>query len=251
MKNYKGEQKMDKSMSAFHQAISQNPAKYTISDDLLSQEISKVYGWMFFGLMLTAATAFYCASNPSWYIGLIQGFSGIVIMLSPLALVFYLSARIHTMTASKAGTFFLIFSILMGLSLGTVFLVYSLGSIFSTFIVTSLTFLIMAFYGYTTKTDLTQFGKIFMFALVGLIISMVINIFLGSSTFDMIISGIGVLLFTGLIAYDTQKIKEAIIYSYGMDGRASGRGTIMGALALYLDFINLFLFLLRFLGNRD
>jgi hypothetical protein len=242
---------MDRHITEFHTAIEQDPTRFTMNAGTLAQEISKVYYWMFFGLLLTGATAFITASSET----LVNAIYGTplqwVVMLAPLGMVFFLSARIHKISASTAGTLFLVFSVLMGMSLAYIFWIYSLGSIATTFAVTGITFFLMASYGYTTKTDLTQFGKLAMFALVGIIIASVINIFMGSSGLDMIISGIGVLLFTGLIAYDTQKIKEMIIYNYGLEGRTSGRAIVMGALSLYLDFINLFLFLLRFLGDRD
>jgi hypothetical protein len=242
---------MDRHITEYQHAMQQDPQRFSINEGTLAQEISKVYYWMFFGLLLTGITAFLVSTSEQLTNAIYATPLHWVVMLAPLGLVFFLSARIHKITASTAGTLFLVFSILMGLSISYIFTIYTGTSIATTFAVTGITFFLMATYGYTTKTDLTQFGKLAMFALIGIILASIINIFLGSSIFDMIISGIGVLLFTGLIAYDTQKIKEMIIYNYGMEGSTSGRAIVMGALSLYLDFINLFLFLLRFLGDRD
>lgn len=231
--------------------MEQDPTRFEMNAGTLAQEISKVYYWMFFGLLLTGVSAFTVASSDTLR-NIIYGTSlQWVVMLAPLGMVFFLSARIHKISASTAGTLFLVFSVVMGMSLAYIFWIFELGSIATTFAVTGGTFFIMASYGYTTKTDLTQFGKLAIFALIGIILASIVNIFVGSSGLHMIISGVGVLLFTGLIAYDTQKIKEMIIYNHAIEGRTSGRAIIMGALALYLDFINLFLFLLQFLGDRD
>ena len=144
---------------------------------------------------------------------------------------------------------FITFSLLMGMSLSFIFLIYTPGSIYKTFLVTSGMFGVMAVLGYTTKTDLTRFGSIMMMGLFGIIIAMVVNFFLKSGTLDYIISIIGVLVFTGLTAYDVQRLKK--FGMSGMEGAALRKASILGALTLYLDFINLFLFLLRFLGNRN
>jgi uncharacterized protein len=242
---------MERYNAEMHQAIGQNPNQFAINEQTISQEISKVFSWMFFGLLLTTASSWFCYQAGEAYLNLISGFTGIIIMLAPLGIVFYLSARINKMTASAAGVTFLIFSLIMGVSLGTVFYQYNLGSIVSTFLTTSLLFAVMAGYGYVTKKDLTKMGSLLFFGLIGIIIASLVNIFLKNTMFDLVISAIGVIIFLGLTAYDTQKIKESIIYYHGVEGKASGRATIMGALALYLDFINLFLFLLRFMGKRD
>ena len=142
------------------------------------------------------------------------------------------------------------FSLLMGISLSSIFAVYTAGSITTTFLITSATFGIMAVLGYTTSTDLTKFGSILMMGLIGIIIAMVVNWFMQSSTLDYIISGLGVLIFTGLTAYDMQKLKR-IGMQVDSTSDEGNKYALMGALTLYLDFINLFLFLLRFLGNRD
>ena len=172
-----------------------------------------------------------------------------VVMLAPLGMVFFLSARIQSMSVSGAQTAFWVFAALMGLSLSSIFLVYTAQSITQTFFITAASFGALSLYGYTTKRDLTGMGTFLFMGVIGLIIAMVVNIFLASPALQFAISAIGVLVFAGLTAYDTQKIKE--MYFDGDDVLVSGRKAIMGALTLYLDFINLFTFLLSFLGNRE
>ena len=172
-----------------------------------------------------------------------------VVMLAPLGMVFFLSARIQSMSVSGAQTAFWVFAGLMGLSLSSIFLVYTSASIVQTFFVTAAAFGGLSLFGYTTKRDLTAMGTFFAMGVIGLLIAMVVNIFLQSSALQFAISAIGVLVFAGLTAYDTQKIKE--MYFEGDDVLVAGRKAIMGALTLYLDFINLFSFLLSFLGNRE
>jgi FtsH-binding integral membrane protein len=172
-----------------------------------------------------------------------------VVMLAPLGMVFFLSARVHTMSVSGAQTAFWVFAGLMGLSLSSIFLVYTSQSIVQTFFVTAAAFGALSLWGYTTKRDLTGMGTFLVMGVFGLIIAMLVNIFLQSSALQFAISAIGVLVFSGLTAYDTQKIKE--MYFEGDDVLVAGRKAIMGALTLYLDFINLFTFLLQFLGNRE
>ncbi|KQU74402.1 Bax inhibitor-1/YccA family protein [Aminobacter aganoensis] len=172
-----------------------------------------------------------------------------VVMLAPLGMVFFLSARIQSMSTSGAQTAFWVFAGLMGLSLSSIFLVYTSASIVQTFFVTAAAFGALSLFGYTTKRDLTAMGSFLIMGVFGILIAMVVNIFLQSSALQFAISAIGVLVFSGLTAYDTQKIKE--MYFDGDDVLVSGRKAIMGALTLYLDFINLFSFLLSFLGNRE
>ena len=172
-----------------------------------------------------------------------------VVMLAPLGMVFFLSARIHTLSVSSAQTMFWVFAALMGLSLSSIFLVYTSASIVQTFFITAASFGALSLFGYTTKRDLTGWGSFLIMGVFGLIIAMVVNIFLASPALQFAISAIGVLIFAGLTAYDTQKIKE--MYFEGDEVLVAGRKAIMGALTLYLDFINLFSFLLSFLGNRE
>ncbi len=190
------------------------------------------------GKMLTALGAAVYGSPLRW-----------VIMLAPLALVFFLSFRVHTMSVSAAQTTFWVYAALVGISLSSIFLIFTSQSIVQTFFVTAAAFGALSLYGYTTKRDLTAMGSFLIMGVFGLIIAMLVNIFLQSSALQFAISAIGVLIFSGLTAYDTQKIKE--MYWEGDDVLVAGRKAIMGALTLYLDFINLFTFLLQFLGNRE
>jgi FtsH-binding integral membrane protein len=170
-------------------------------------------------------------------------------MLAQLGLVFYISSAIDRLSSTTAFALFILYAILNGLTLSSIFLIYSAGSIATTFFITAGTFALMSAYGYFTDRDLTTIGNLSMMALVGLLLATLVNFFLQSSTLSWIISYVGVLIFTGLIAYDTQKIKEmSLTYQ---DGEVRKKGMMMGAFTLYLDFVNLFLYILRILGNRD
>lgn len=208
--------------------------------------VTRVFNWMFIGLMASGVAAFIFASNPTFMYALISNkilYYGLFIGL--LALVWYLSANITKMSFQSAAITFFIYALLNGVVLSTIFLVYTSSSIFSTFLVASATFGAMAFYGFTTKKDLTGMGSLLFMALIGLIIASVVNMFLHSSLMSTIISYAGVLIFVGLTAYDVQKIKRI-----GQSSNYHPNYAITGALALYLDFINLFLHLLRIMGNR-
>lgn len=211
-----------------------------------------VYWWMTIGLVLTAGTAFFVASTPPIYEALFSNpILLIVLIIAELGLVVAISAGISKMSAGTATGLFLLYSGLNGLTLSAVLLVYTKTSIASTFIVCSAMFGAMSLYGLTTKKDLTSWGSFLFMGLIGIIIAMVVNIFLRSPMMHFVISGIGVLIFVGLTAYDSQKLKRMGETAPMDDSTAVRRGTILGALTLYLDFINLFLFLLRFLGQRD
>ena len=172
----------------------------------------------------------------------------IILFLGTLGIVFFLSFRIDKLQASTALMLFMGYAALLGLMLSSVFLQYTGASITRTFFISAASFGALSLYGYTTQRDLSPIGSFLIMGLFGLILAMVVNIFLKSSGLDFAISAIGVLIFAGLTAWDTQKIKE--MYDSNDDGTVSGRKTVMGALTLYLDFINLFLFMLRFLGDR-
>jgi len=212
--------------------------------------ITKVFGWMSVALAITGAMAMYTATSESllsFVFGSKLTFFGLIIL--ELVLVGFLSARIRRMNATTATAIFVGYSLLNGLTLSSIFLLYTSSSIASTFFITAGTFGVFALVGYTTKTDLTRLGSLLFMAVIGIIIASVVNMFLGSSQLDYIISFVGVLVFTGLVAYDTQKIKEMnIIGNEGTD--EDRKEAIMGALTLYLDFINLFIFLLRLFGDR-
>lgn len=216
--------------------------------------IAGVFGWMFLALGITAITSWLFASNPELMASLYNAQGGMtllgwIVMLAPIGFVIWLSAGFNRMSASSMVLVFVAYSILMGMSLSFIFLAYTGASIATTFMITAGMFGVMALLGYTTKTDLTRFGSIMMMGLIGIIIASVVNMFLHSSGMDYIISFLGVLIFTGLSAYDVQKLKR--IGAGMVEGAENTRKmTIMGALTLYLDFINLFLFLLRFFGNR-
>jgi len=210
--------------------------------------IRKVYVWMCLALLITAGTA-YRVSNSEEILRLIfsskMSFFGIII--AQFAIVWFLSARIKTLTFTTATILFALYSVLMGVTMSCIFLAYTQSSIASTFFITAGTFAVMSIYGFTTKRDLTSIGGLLIMALVGLIIASVVNYFLKSSMFDLIISCIGVLIFVGLTAYDTQKIKALMNQENTEENQ---KMAIIGSLMLYLDFINLFLFLLRIFGRR-
>ncbi|BCJ89486.1 ABC transporter permease [Terrihabitans soli] len=172
-----------------------------------------------------------------------------VFALAPLGMVFFLSARINRMSAGAAQISFWVFAALMGISLSTIFLVYTGSSIARVFFITAAAFGALSLYGYTTKRDLSGLGTFLFMGLVGIVIASIVNIFLGSTMMQFIISTVGVLVFSGLTAYDTQRIKE--MYNAVDDSDMMGRKAIMGALSLYLDFINLFMMLLNLFGNRE
>lgn len=216
----------------------------------------RVLAYMSAAIAISGIVAYIFGTDPNmitYMVNLETGsFTGLAwfATLAPFGLVLLMGMRFNKLSATSMLMVFIAFSVLMGLSLSTIFLIYSLGSIYLTFFVTAITFGIMAVLGYYTQTDLTKFGGILRMALIGIIVAMVVNWFMGSAQLDYIISILGVLIFTGLTAYDMQKIRQI-----GMQVEAGTEGesklALMGALTLYLDFINLFLFLLRFLGNRD
>jgi uncharacterized protein len=212
--------------------------------------MTKVYGWMSLALIVTGVVAFYIASNEGLILTFIANrFVFYACIFGELGVVWWLSSRVRDMSANTATLWFFLYAILNGITLSVIFLVYTLGSIASTFFITAGTFAVMSAYGYFTKTDLTSWGNILFMALIGLIIAGVVNIFWQNNLFGMIVSGIGVLVFVGLTAYDTQKIKEMnVIGNEGTD--EDRKEAVMGALTLYLDFINLFIFLLRLMGGR-
>ncbi|MBB2792987.1 UNVERIFIED_ORG: hypothetical protein GGD58_001837 [Rhizobium pisi] len=224
-------------------------------DQGLRAYMLKVYNLMALGLAITGVAA-YLSFQLAFSNGEITAFGQAiylsplkwVVILAPLALVYFLSFRIHSMTVSAAQTTFAIYAALVGLSLSSIFLIYTGQSVVQTFFVTAASFGALSLYGYTTKRDLSAIGSFLIMGLFGLIIASLVNVFLASSAMQFAISVIGVLIFAGLTAYDTQRIKE--LYYEADDVAVAGRKAIMGALTLYLDFINLFMFLLQFMGNR-
>lgn len=212
-----------------------------------------VYLWMTAGLGLTAVVAYWIAGTPAIRNAILGNtISLIVLVLAQFGLVIALSAAINKMSAPVATGLFLLYSALTGAMLSSIFVVYSIGSIGNAFVCTAGTFLAMSVYGTVTKRDLTSFGSFLFMGLIGIIIAMLVNIFLKSTMMNFIISCLGVLIFTGLTAYDTQRLRRFGENAPLDDAVAIRRGSILGALTLYLDFINIFLMLLQlFGGSRD
>ncbi len=216
----------------------------------LRHYMNLVFGWMSLGLAVTGGCGAYMASDPRMIMNLTQNhvlFYGLLI--AQVSIVLLLSFMVKSMSASTAKFAFLFYAALTGVTMSTIFLVFTSGSIASTFFVTAAVFGAMSFYGYVTKADLTAMGSLLMMGLFGLILASVVNVWLRSPAVQWATTYIGILIFTGLTAYDTQKIKE--MYQSGADGtELETKAAILGALALYLDFINLFFELLQIFGSR-
>ena len=245
----------------FNQRSFTKTTDQVVIDEGLRAYMLKVYNYMTTGLLLTGLVAYFFgkASIVTGEMGQIVGVTSIgallfdsplkwVVMLAPLGFVFYLSAKINKMSVSSAQITFWIFSAIMGLSLASIFIVYTQASIARVFFISSGTFAAMSLYGYTTKKDLTKLGGFLFMGLIGIIIASLVNLFFQSSALHFAISVIGVLVFVGLTAYDTQSIKN--MYYAGDSESVGGKKALMGALRLYLDFINLFIMLLRLFGQR-
>ncbi len=237
----------------------------------LRAHMNKVYGTMSVGLAVTALMAWAIAgltvtTDPSQAVvqlpngALLNSFGQAIylsplrwlVIFAPLALVFGFGVAANKMSAAGLQLYFYVYAALMGLSLSSIFLVYTGFSIAQTFLITSIAFAGLSLYGYTTKKDISGWGSFLIMGVIGLIVASIVNLFLQSPAIMFAISAIGVLLFAGLTAYDTQKIKvEYIAHAQAMDGEWLGKSAIIGALNLYLDFINLFIFLLQLFGNRD
>ena len=240
--------------------IAARPGTAAVVDAGLRSYMLRVYNYMGVGLVVTGLVAYFTYANS--FIeesGRIIGLTGLgaalydsplkwVVMLAPLAFVLVLSFGITKLSVPVTQLLFWAFAAVMGLSLSSIFAVYTGGSIAKVFFISAATFGAMSLYGYTTKRDLTQFGSFLIMGLIGIVIASIVNIFLASSALSYAISIVGVLVFVGLTAWDTQKIKES--YNDGFGAEVLAKGAIMGALSLYLDFINLFLMLLRLFGNQ-
>lgn len=210
-----------------------------------------VYVWMTLALVITAFVAMYVAKSYTLLAAIAQNslfFWGLLI--AEIGVVWYLSARISSISFTKATVLFILYSILNGVTLSFIFTIYTAASIASTFFITAGTFAVMAAFGYITKKDLSKIGNICIMALIGIIIASLVNLFLKSAMMDVVISYIGVLLFVGLTAYDTQKIKRLLSADDMEVNETTQKIALLGAMTLYLDFINLFLYLLRLLGDR-
>jgi FtsH-binding integral membrane protein len=227
----------------------------------LRAHMLRVYNYMVGALALTGGVAYGVANTPAllnlFYhqvvtangVGIAPTILGYVVMFAPLALVFFLSFRIMQMSQAAAQATFWGYAALVGASLASILIVYTGASVAMTFFVTAATFGTMSLWGYTTKRDLTGMGHFLMMGMIGVFIAMIANMFFKSPMIDFVVSVLGVVIFTGLTAWDTQKIKNTY-YQIGGDTAVAGKAAIMGALSLYLDFLNIFLFLLRFMGNR-
>ena len=227
-------------------------------DEGLRAHMNKVYGLMSVAMLLTAGVAWSVGTSDALLsmfrdpMTLRPNMLGWVVMFAPLAMVFAFGAMINKLSAAAAQLFFYAFAAMMGLSMAWIFKAFTDTSIASTFLVTSISFASLSIYGYVTKRDLSPMGTFLMMGLVGLIVAMIANMFLQSSGLAFAIPFIGVLIFAGLTAYDTQNIKNSYIqHAVSADSEWLGKSAIMGALNLYLNFINLFMFLLQFLGNRE
>jgi FtsH-binding integral membrane protein len=215
-----------------------------------SRFMTRVYGWMSFALALSAFSAAATVSTPGlfrWIVSNRMVFFGLII--GELGLVLYLGVAITRMSLAAARTAFVGYSLLNGLTLSVVFLAYTSESIGTTFLVTAATFAAMSMYGYVTKRDLTRLGSFLFMGLIGIVIASLVNIFLRSDAVYFVVTYIGVIVFVGLTAYDTQKIK-AMGAEAGSGEEAAGKIAVLGALALYLDFVNLFLLMLRLVGRQ-
>ncbi|MEN9282279.1 MAG: hypothetical protein RL594_1214 [Bacteroidota bacterium] len=227
-----------------------NSFSQAVSADAIRTYVQRVYAWMVGGLLLTGGTAWMVSSSPTLLSAIFGTPLVWVVMFAPVVMVLFLAARVDRMQPSTAAGTFIAYSIVNGISFAAIFLAYDLGSIFKVFLITAGMYGAAAVYGFVTKRDLSGMGSFLFMGLIGLILASVVNIFMDSSALDFAISVIGVLIFTGLTAYDMSRIKEQAIVMYAGEGLAHKRA-ILGALSLYLNFINLFLYLLRLFGNRD
>lgn len=221
------------------------------SSSAVSTLLKSVYMQMAAALSVTGLVAYFLSESPAFWETLATNPSIIwITIIAQFGLVIWLSARLQSMSMSTATLLFIAYSALMGVTMSSIFLVYTMESIASTFFITAGTFGAMSVIGLVTRMDLSRIGSILIMALVGLIIATIVNIFLGSETLYWVISYVGVLIFVGLTAFDTQKIKDMIVM-YGSADEMGYKIALIGALTLYLDFVNLFLYLLRILGNRE
>ena len=227
-------------------------------DQGLRAHMNKVYGTMSIGLLVTAGAAWAIGTSPALMAifrnpeTLQPNILGWIAMFAPLIMVFAFGAMINKLSYAGAQLFFYAFASIMGISISWIFMAFTGVSVAQTFLITAISFAGLSLYGYTTKKNLSGLGTFLMMGLIGIVVAMIVNIFLASAALHFVISVLGVLIFAGLTAYDTQSIKnEYIEHAQHMDQDWLGKSAIMGALRLYLDFINLFMFLLQFLGNRN
>ncbi|RTM06865.1 MAG: Bax inhibitor-1/YccA family protein [Hyphomicrobiales bacterium] len=220
-----------------------------VYDEGLRKHMLRVYNYMGLGLVVTGLVAFFVASTPALYVPIFSSPLKWVVMLAPLAFVMLFSFRMQTMSASGAQAMFWAFCAVMGLSLASVFLVFTSTSIARTFFIAATMFGATSLYGYTTRRDLTQFSSFLIMGLIGVVIASLVNLFLGSTALQFAISVIGIAVFVGLTAWDTQTIKEQ--YAENFDAESQQKLAVFGAFSLYLNFINIFQLLLNFTGERE
>ncbi|MBZ9660680.1 Bax inhibitor-1/YccA family protein [Mesorhizobium sp. ESP-6-4] len=220
-----------------------------VYDEGLRKHMLRVYNYMGLGLVVTGLVAFFVASTPALYVPIFSSPLKWVVMLAPLAFVMLFSFRMQTMSAASAQAMFWAFCAVMGLSLASVFLVFTSTSIARTFFIAATMFGATSLYGYTTRRDLTQFSSFLIMGLIGVVIASLVNLFLGSTALQFAISVIGIAVFIGLTAWDTQTIKEQ--YAENFDAESQQKLAVFGAFSLYLNFINIFQLLLNFTGERE
>ena len=218
-------------------------------DEGLRQHMLRVYNYMGLGLVITGFVAFFVASTPALYVPIFGSPLKWVVMFAPLAFVMFFSFKVNSISAGAAQAMFWAFCAVMGLSMASIFLVFTGASIARTFFISAAMFGAMSLYGYTTRTDLTRFGSFLIMGLIGVVIASIVNIFLGSSMLQFAVSVIGILVFLGLTAWDTQSIKEQ--YAENAGAEANQKLAVMGALSLYLSFINIFQLLLSLTGQTE
>lgn len=225
------------------------PIDRAVFDEGLRRHMLRVYNYMGLGLVMTGLVAFIVASTPALYVPIFSTPLKWVVMLAPLAFVMLFSFKMQTMSAASAQAMFWAFCAVMGLSLASVFLVFTGTSIARTFFIAATMFGATSLYGYTTRRDLTQFSSFLIMGLIGVVIASIVNIFLGSTALQFAISVIGIAVFVGLTAWDTQTIKEQ--YAENFDAESRQKLAVFGAFSLYLNFINIFQLLLNFTGERE
>ncbi|WP_062231236.1 Bax inhibitor-1/YccA family protein [Aureimonas sp. N4] len=225
------------------------PASGALFDEGLRQHMLRVFNYMGLGLVVTGLVAFVVGNTPALYVPIFNSPLKWVVMLAPLGFVLFFSFRIHAMSAGAAQMTFWAFCAVMGLSLSSVFLVFTGASIANTFFISAAMFGATSLYGYTTKRDLTKMGSLLMMGLIGVIIASIANYFIGSSALQFAVSVIGIIVFVGLTAWDTQTIKEQ--YAENFSAESQQKMAVFGALSLYLNFVNIFQLLLNFTGERE
>ncbi len=239
-------------MSEFSTIQSAAGTRTAAIDEGLRAHMNKVYGTMSVGMLITFLAAWAVGTNEAMMMTLFTGITRYIVMFAPLIMVFAFGAAINRLSAAGAQLFFYVFATVMGISISYIFAVYTAFSIAQVFLITSIAFAGLSLWGYTTKKDISGWGSFLIMGVIGLVVASIVNLFLASSAIMFAISVIGVLIFAGLTAYDTQNIKNTYLaHAHHGDSEWLGKAAIMGALSLYLDFINMFMMLLSLLGNRE